>query len=158
MSRHSEGQHNRKLHKIDSSQVGVVEEPILNNGWHLEQGKQTDSVYATNGIKPAKEIRSEKQEKSVSKASSCLDQHVTERSANRSNTTHEGLGHNIERLKEVVKRRLLRLSIARKSMNTGLRASNSVNDLSSFGSKPVRTYSGTEVRCFTRMLMLANNI
>ena len=138
MSRHSEGQHNRKLHKIlDSSQVGVVEEPILNNGWHLEQQKETDSVHATNGIKPAKEIRSEKREKS-------------------SNTTHEGLGHNIERLKEVVKRRLLRLSIARKSMNTGLRASNSVNDLSSFGSKPVRTYSGNEVRCFTWILMLAN--
>ena len=126
MSRHSEGQHNRKLHKIVSkpesdgkpSQVGSREEQGLSNGWQSERIKQTDShhqICATNGTKPAKEIRGGKQKINSlinSKESSCLDQHLTEKSTDRGSSTHEILGHNIERLKEVVKRRLLRPSKA----------------------------------------------
>ena len=108
MSRHSEGQHNRKLYKIVSkpdgrpNQVGSGEEPSLSNGWQSEQTNSCHQIRATNGTKPAKEIRGGKQKINSlinSKASSCLDQHLTEKSTDRGNSTHEILGHNIERLK-----------------------------------------------------------
>ena len=179
MNRHSEGQHNSKLYKIVSkpdrrpSQVGSGEELSLSNGWQSEQIKQTNSrhqIRATNGTKPAKEIRGGKQKINSlinSKASSCLDQHLTEKSTDRGNSTHEILGHNIERLKEVVKRRLLRPSKARKSANTRLRLSSSANDLSSYtlisglagGSSPGRQCHAyeTEVRYLIRTLLVLNS-
>ena len=148
MSRRSEGQHNRKLHKIVSiagygklSEAGLgsaaAEEPApkLNsvNGWQSEQGKQTDSrnhqSRASNGTKP---VNLEVGDSKKRKGDHFIDQHIlTESSTDRGTNTHEGAGHNIERLKEVVKRRLLKPSKARKRLNTGLRVSNSVNDLSS---------------------------
>ena len=181
MSRHSEGQHNRKLYKIVSkpdeipNQVGSGEEPSLSNGWQSEQIKQTNSrhqIHATNGTKPAnfKEIRGGKQETNSltnSKPSSFLDQHLTEKSTDRGSSTHEILGHNIERLKEVVKRRLLRPSKARKSANTRLRVSSSANDLSSYAltsglagsSNPGRQCHAyvTKVRYLTCTLLILNS-
>ena len=141
MSRHSEGQHNRKLHKIVSiagdgrlSEVRSAEEPAPNNvnDWRSEQGKQTDSCShrsrASNGTKP---VNMEVEDSKKRKGDHFVDQHLAESSTDRSTNTHEGAGHNIERLKEVVKKRLLKPSKARKRLNTGLRVSNSANDLSS---------------------------
>ena len=151
MSRHSEGQHNRKLHKIVSiagdgklvmSEAGLgsaaAEEPAPNsvNGWQSEQEKQTDSrnhqSRASSGTKP---VNLEVGDSKTKKSDHFIDQHLMESSTDRGTNTHEGAGHNIERLKEVVKRRLLKPSKARKQLNTGLRVSNSVNDLSSHALK-----------------------
>jgi hypothetical protein len=138
MSRHSEGQHIRKLHKIVSvadgklSQAGSAEESPPNNGRQSGQREETDKrshqIRASNGIKAENlEIRGSKQEKGHFVAESSTDRDIY------TNThCHEGVGHNIERLKKVVKRRLLKPSKARKSLNTGLRISNSVNDLPSY--------------------------
>ena len=139
MSRQSEGQHNRKLHLIVSKPESDGKPDIVKS----EEVKQTLShhrIRATNGARPAKETwsmaRAGKQE-TDSLTDSKPDQHLAERSNDRGTNTcpHKGLGHNIERFKEVLKRRLLNTpgpSKARKSMNSGLRASNSVNDLSSY--------------------------
>ena len=96
MSRHSKGQHNRKLHQIVSkpesdrkpSQVGSEED-----GSQSQRIKQTNhsrqEICTTNGTyKPAKEIRGGKQEMiqnnlTNSKASSFVDPHLTEKSTNR---------------------------------------------------------------------------
>ena len=146
MSRHSEGKHNRKLYKIVpiagngklSSEAGSAgaEEPASNsvNGWQSEQGKQTDSrnhqSYTSNGTKP---VNLEVGDSTKRRGDHFIDQHIlAESSTDRGTNTHKAAGHNIERLKEVVKRRLLKPSKARKRLNTGLRVSNSVNDLSSY--------------------------
>ena len=135
MSRHSEGQHNRKLHKIAgsgklSSEAGLgsagAEEPAPNsvNGWQSEQGKQIDSRShqgrASNGDSKKR------------KGDHFIYQHtLAESSTDRGTNTYEGAEHNM--LKEDVKRRLLKPSKARKRLNTGhgLRVSKSMNDLSS---------------------------
>ena len=121
MSRHSE-EHNRKLHKIVSgdrklsSEAGLgsaaAEEPAPNsvNGWQSEQGKQTDSrnhqSRTSNGTKPVNlEVGDSKKRRS----DHFIDQHIlAESSTDRGTNTHKAAGHNIERLKEVVKRRLLK--------------------------------------------------
>ena len=131
MSRQSEGRHNRKLHQIVSKPESDGKPNIV---------KSEEATNATNGARPAKKTwsvaRAGKQE-TDSLTDSKPDQHLAERNNDRGTNTcpHEGLGHNIERLKEVLKRRLLNTlgpSKARKSMNRGLRASNSMNDLSSY--------------------------
>ena len=145
MSRHSEGQHNRKLHKIAgsgklSSEAGLgsagAEEPAPNsvNGWQSEQGKQIDSRNhqgrASNGTKP---VNLEVGDSKKRKGDHFIYQHtLAESSTDRGTNTYEGAEHNM--LKEDVKRKLLKPSKARKRLNTGhgLRVSNSVNDLSSY--------------------------
>ena len=109
MSKHSEGQHSRKLHKIvpnadgSQSQVGSAEEPSLNSDWQPGQVKQTNSHHqihhTTDGIKSGKEISGGKREAfrlADNKPSSFIDQHSTVRNANHGTSTHESLGHNIE--------------------------------------------------------------
>ena len=150
MSKHSEGQHSRRLHKIvpnaggNQCQVGSAEEPSLNSDWQPGQVEQTNSHHqihhATNGTKPRKEISGGKKEAfrlADNKPSSFTDQHSTVRSTNQSyrTSTHESLGHNIERLKAVVKRRLLKPAKTRKPVNVGLRESTSVTDLSTYMSR-----------------------
>ena len=165
MSRHSEGKHNRKLYKIvpiagdgklSSELAGSAgaEEPAPNsvNGWQSEQGKQIDShkhqsrASNGNGTKP---VNLEVGDSKKRRGDHFIDQHINlliyilaESSTDRGTNTHEAAGHNIERLMEVVKRRLLKPSKARKRLNTGLRVSNSVNDLSSYAltSGPARAH------------------
>lgn len=100
----------------------------------MQPCKCSHQIRTSNGIKAENlEIRGSKQEKGHFVS---VDQYVAESSTDRDTNTHchEGVGNNIERLKEVAKRRLLKPSKARisKSLNTGLRISNSVNDLPSY--------------------------
>ena len=135
MSKHSEGQHSRRLHRIvpnangNQCQVGSAEEPSLNSDWQPGQVEQTNSHHqihhATNGTKPGKEISGGKKEAfrlADNKPSSFIDQHSTVRSTNQSyrTSTHESMGHNIEPAKP------------RKPVNVGLRESTSVTDLSTY--------------------------
>ena len=101
MSRHSEGQHNRKLHKIVSiagyrklSEAGLgsagAEEPAPNsiNGWQSEQGQQTDSRnYRSRASNRTKPVNLEVGDSKIKNGDRFINQHLVESSTDRGTNT-----------------------------------------------------------------------